>query len=138
MSANGFDPALAREATAVLPTCPARAVAGSVEECLAYCSKAVGCWMDFIENGVDDWVASRLARAGEIAWPPRSCIGETSKFLAKFVQTTDAADVEAAASAAEDSTKAAAASDGSRGAGDGDGEGSNGQEETPVPMPSPM
>uniref|UniRef100_A0A7S2GFG9 Uncharacterized protein n=1 Tax=Octactis speculum TaxID=3111310 RepID=A0A7S2GFG9_9STRA len=68
---------------------------GSVEEALTYATVAMGCWLDFLEKGVEDWVAERLASRdeGKVEWPPRSCVGDSlSKFQSMFVQAYEVAE----------------------------------------------
>ena len=94
---------------------------GSVEETLSYCAAAAGTWMDFLDRGVDDWVASRLAELGasdsgggeggeeregeegkgeneegpgSIEWPPRRCCQTSSRFLEAFVRAAEIAEAE--------------------------------------------
>jgi hypothetical protein len=93
---------------------------GSVEEALSYAASAAGCWMDFIGQGVEDWVAERLSMleeggsdseeggsggggggdggsgSGGVVWPPRRCSHpEGLKLQALFVRAADLAEAEA-------------------------------------------
>ncbi|KAJ1627076.1 hypothetical protein T492DRAFT_1027535 [Pavlovales sp. CCMP2436] len=70
---------------------PHGAYEGSVEEALAYVANGLGPWLDFLEEGVERWVASRLEVRGEVEWPPRRCSASGARFQLAFVQAAAAA-----------------------------------------------
>lgn len=76
-------------------TQPSGLFEGSVEEALSYASVAAGCWMDFIEQGIDIWVKERFCggpNGNEMEWPPRFCSKEGRRFLSMFVRATEIAE----------------------------------------------
>jgi hypothetical protein len=66
----------------------------SVEEALAYCCCAAGCWMDFDEDGSVTKVVGEGLEAVDVVWPPVS-EGKTDKYLRLFLDATEIAEREA-------------------------------------------
>ena len=71
---------------------------------MAYMSVAAGCWMDFLEAGIDGWVADGLERfrdgdeeSGGVLWPPRRCSTSGARFQQIFMNAAKAAEEEAEA-----------------------------------------